>query len=80
MFEISGTTVKGDKMSNNFYATLEKKLKQVLSESDENRQLDSLEMMMVRLTLESKGISLDAEQLPNTPTIKGWLEWLQQGR
>lgn len=50
-------------------------IEHVLQESDETRELDSLEVMTVRAYLVGKGIRFDAadDELPTT--IGGWLTW-----
>lgn len=57
-------------------AELKAELEGVIQDTVETRPLDSLEMLVIRTLVRSKGIDLDDEDGPSEPTIKGWMEWL----
>jgi len=59
-------------------AELEQDLKHVLQEVSLHRPLDSLDTIIVRSYLASKGIEVSENSLPRTNTIGGWLEWAEQ--
>ena len=52
-------------------------LLELLEESDPNRELDSLEMMMVYLALEGLGLSSALTAPPCERTILGWIKCIQ---
>lgn len=53
----------------------ERDLKHMLQETNLYRSLDSLETIIIRSYLSSKGIEVSEDELPKTHTIGGWLEW-----
>ncbi|HEY7418308.1 MAG TPA: hypothetical protein VH593_24215 [Ktedonobacteraceae bacterium] len=59
-------------------AELERDLKHALQEVSLHRSLDSLDTIIVRSYLASKGIEVPDNSLPHTNTIGGWLEWAEQ--
>jgi hypothetical protein len=54
---------------------LSKELEFELQESDHNRELDSLETVVVRSFLSARGLTVGDDYLPDTNTIRGWLTW-----
>lgn len=59
-------------------AEFERDLKHILQETSLHRTLDSLDVIIVRSYLVSKGIELAESALPPINTIGGWLEWADQ--
>jgi hypothetical protein len=54
------------------------RLEVLLQETDRSRQLDSLEMVIVRSFLRAQGIAVEPDAGPETGTIAGWIAWLEQ--
>jgi hypothetical protein len=50
----------------------------LLQETDRSRQLDSLDMVVVRSFLRAQGIAVEPDAGPETGTIAGWIAWLEQ--
>jgi aryl carrier-like protein len=48
----------------------------LIQDTVETRPLDSLEMLVVRTLIRSKGTEMADDEGPSEPTIKGWMEWL----
>jgi aryl carrier-like protein len=55
---------------------LKDELAGLIQDTVETRPLDSLEMLVVRTLIRSKGVEIDDDDAPVEPTIKGWMEWL----
>jgi aryl carrier-like protein len=56
---------------------IESELAAVLQDSNRERPLDSLEMLIVRTTLRSHGIDVADDEGPGKPTIEEWFRWLR---
>ncbi len=57
---------------------IENELKELLQVQDVQRQLDSLETMVIKSYLSSLDIvEIDLSQFPPDNTLKGWITWLQ---
>lgn len=57
---------------------LAKGLEFELQETNHNRQLDSLDTVIVLCYLASKGIEVPEGARPQTNSIGGWIEWVDQ--
>jgi hypothetical protein len=49
-----------------------------LQETNHNRELDSLETIIIQTLLTTRGIPIEDGFMPNINTIAGWLEWVEQ--
>ena len=59
-------------------AELKSELAEVIQDTVETRPLDSLEMLVVRTLIRSKGIDIGDDDRPAEPTIGGWFAWMSE--
>jgi aryl carrier-like protein len=57
-------------------AELKLELEGIIQDTVDNRPLDSLEMLVVRTLIHTKGIAVTDDDVPAEPTIRGWTEWV----
>jgi aryl carrier-like protein len=57
---------------------LEAELTGLLQDSNSERPLDSLEMLVVRTAIRSRGIDITDDHHPTEPTLGGWMKWLDE--
>jgi hypothetical protein len=57
---------------------LSKELEFELQEIDHDRELDSLETVVVRSLLAARGFAVPDQLLPPSNTIQGWLTWAER--
>jgi hypothetical protein len=57
---------------------IEQSIEDILRETNKDRALDSVEMIIVETVLVAHGIAIPEGSIPPSNTIKGWLEWAER--